>query len=183
MRKIIKITTVIAALALSMFTGGISQASPLPAVRMAAERADDGKSYIARVLFEAPDGKGLNAICVTLKWDAAIFAPDGEPVVAPAIYSENAEAGKFETKLAAECDEKKGIAEIALGTLSKDGVDCSGSSFVLVEQRLKVKDGASGKTRIGFTTDPYISPNGTRCFTKDGELPFAVITPVAIVLN
>lgn len=182
MYKIIKITAVAAALALSLFMCGTLEASPLPAVRMAVERADDGNAYIARVLFEAPGGKALSALCVTLKWDAAIFAPDGEPVIAPAIYSESAEAGKFETKLAAKCDEKKGIAEVALGTLSKDGVDCSGSSFVLVEQRLRIKDGASGKTRVGFTTDPYISPNGTRCFTKDGELPFAVITPVVVIL-
>lgn len=139
-----------------------------------------GDTFTAKIIMNIPAGKELCALAITTVWDASVLTPIGEMQIPLTVFSEDTGGNGFDTLLTNKTNIEKGMNELAFGRISKEKDFALAGSVVIAEQEFKIKEGASGKTRIGFTTNSDVSANGTSAFTGSGEIPFAVITPAVL---
>ena len=163
---------------------GFAWASDKFAVRILAPHfVSAGETFTAQIIMDVPADKELSALAITTVWDSSVLTPIGDMQILPVLFSKNGENDGFDTLLANKTNIAKGINELAFGMMSKKKIFSMSGSAVVAEQEFKIKDGATGKTRIGFTTNRDVSVNGTSAFNAAGQIPFAVITPAVLSIK
>lgn len=173
---------ILASMVLMLFCS-VCCAADGPHIRvLAPESVKAGDSFTAKIMLEFPAKAELGAVAATFGWDPARLQVVGYPSLNRDVYSD-AGGSRFNTVLANKLNLQKNLVEVSIGKMGKAVAFAPGTSVQLMSVSFKVRDGASGKARIDFTTDKRLSANGTSCFTDNGDLPFSIITPAVITIK